>query len=106
MKSMLARLEKADPETWDYIDVTLKLGFPMPGICDPNGVIAGDIIQGSIQRACMARGWLLEQSTFTARPSAKIWKKTDPVWKTYGAIGESPAQALLAAYLSAIEGQA
>lgn len=98
--ALLEALREKDPETWDYIDTVLKLGFPMPGVCDPNGVIAGYIIQGSIQSAIQARGWSWELSTFTDRPYAKIFNQATLRYAT--CIGDSPAEALLRCYLEAI----
>ncbi|MCK9568700.1 hypothetical protein M0R72_07155 [Candidatus Pacearchaeota archaeon] len=118
MKDMLARLEKADPETYQRItefhwldDIMSRHEYE----CDEWGHRAtlsmpdfyeDAILQAVLQEAITSRGWLLEQSTYTVKPSAKIWKTADPIWKTYRGVGDSPVAALLAAYLSAIEEQA
>ena len=110
---LLAQLREKDPELWEKLQDNLeKLKAYQEGQVYKVDVIAtfeclpqisGWILQGLLQEAIRARGWLLEQSTFTASPTAKIWKKTDPAWMTYSAAGGTEAEALLRAYLAALE---
>jgi hypothetical protein len=94
LDNLLSQLKRVDPALYhDVLDSIVK----------PGDYRNEYIIQGKLQEAIQARDWLLEQSTFTARTSAKIWKKTDPVWKDYIAAGDTPTHALLAAYLAAID---
>ena len=106
----LEALREKDPETWDYIDTVLKLGFPMPGVCDPNGVIAGYIIQGSIQSAIQARGWSWRMQGFPeidddhpGQTCCTIMRRKGSIWDDHKtAYRASPAEALLSCYLEAI----
>ena len=90
------QLREKDPELWERY----KQWSAHMDIYDETALQY--ILQGELQEAIRARGWLLEQSTFTAFPSAKIWKKTDPAWRTYSAPGSTEAEALVKAYLAAI----
>ena len=101
MKAMLDRLKGADLNTFAaYVKLMRDCNMFIDARISPA------ILQAVLQEAITSRGWLLEQSTYTVKPSAKIWKTADPIWKTYRGVGDSPVAALLAAYLSAIEEQA
>ena len=94
--NLLEALQEKDPETY-----TAYQSMPNRHLMEGTDVLSA-WLQAVLQDACQARGWLLKQSTFTARPSAKIWKVVDPIGKLYYAEGYSPAEALLRCYLEAI----
>jgi len=100
MNEDLARLKDLDPATWER--------YQEDDWSDTSHVFASQIawLQYCLQEAIAARGWLLEQSTFAAKPSAKIWKPGDAIWMLYIRYAESHVAALLAAYIAALEAQA
>lgn len=110
---LLEKLQAADRDTWEDLKTSLgklhryqennSYEVDVPETIKVVEKEALDILQGCLQRACQARGWWIEQSTFTAKPFAKIQKREDPEWMSYKGCGDSPASALLAAYLKAIE---
>ena len=99
MIEQLEQLRKADQETWERIN-RWELNFAHP----EEVFLTRAIVQAVLQEAITGRKWLYEQTTFTARPSAKIW---NPDWQIDHYIcrpGDSPAEALLEAYLETIKG--
>lgn len=103
---LLTRLREIDTETYTTITRTDMSSDPFQ-----NNIFQEDLIESAkeawiqhcIQTTIKKKDWLLEQSTFTAYPSAKIWKKTEPVWKTYHGTGYTIADALTRAFIAASE---
>lgn len=92
---LLARLKVTDPETWDYY-IQFKVH---ENIYDEEAL--GYILQGCIQRAIQARGWAYQQFLYLDA----LGTKTAIVWNMGSAFesdGDSPAEAILSAYLLAI----
>lgn len=104
MKSMLARLEKADTETyhaWKIMHTNMSEGSAMSDAW----------LQAVLQDAITSRGWLWTLSAEdkghpTGAPyTCHLWDE-DINEMVMDISGGSPAGALLAAYLAAIEVQA
>lgn len=96
MDTLLNQLKEQDLELYQEIVADL-----LPSSDHRNNFI----ICGKLQERIRARGWLLEQSTFTVKPTAKIWKSSDPIWRTYHEGGDTDAETLLRAYLAAIQAE-
>lgn len=92
--AQLDRLREVDPAAWEIYEQEA-------GCFQFDDQRRGWILQAVLQEAIREKGWLLEQSTFTVKPSAKIWRPEDSIFNTYIGVGESPTCALLAAYLEA-----
>ncbi len=94
----LDRLKKADPETWQAI---YEKGF---NSCNwPE-----DLIQGEIQRACQKRKWYAEIHFSELKAFARISRFVgdfQEVEEIAMREGDSPAAAILSAYLEACEEQ-
>ena len=98
----LQLLQEADPETWDAIMLLLAVEYAKDKhlLISEYSVIGRDIIQGCLQRAIERRGWGFQLMRSTGgKCLADISTKSDIV---DGKPGDSPAEALLAAYLEAI----
>lgn len=93
--AQLDRLREVDPATWEIYEQEA-------GCFQFDDQRRGWILQAVLQEAISSRCWLLEQSTFTDRPTARIWKSSGPIHNVTTKSGDSPTCALLAAYLEAI----
>lgn len=103
---LLNQLREKDPELFNtWIAVVRQIDNHAADGTDIDTPISMAWLQHCLQEAIRARGWLLEQSTFTVKPTAKIWKSSDPIWRTYHEGGDTEAEALLRAYLSALSGE-
>jgi hypothetical protein len=118
MKEMLERLKVADPSLWEEINKSLRVDFHIKahdGYIEPHRIgiafdsqIGPDIIQGCIQRAIAnqeGRGYEYErfyeiEMLDNAQFEARIYNR---LGKISAAIADSPAAALLAAYLEAMK---
>ena len=126
MKELLERLKVADPVAFEEIFTNGYYGLPMEimtvDVITPNYPERwNDLIQGCIQRAIAARGWGVCQGfdipekqfdilPHAYKPYAYIGKLEAPgpflgarTWAEKSC-GDSPAMALLAAYLAVVEG--
>jgi len=91
---LLEKLEKLDPETWDALEHALywtEIEYEEY------------VIQGVIQDAIVARGWGCYQYHYDRRAPKKEY-----AYIRGGAEGEgeTPVEALLAAYVAALEAEA
>ena len=96
-------LRRLDPETYNEIISV----FELAGYRQPRNQ-ALDYLQGCIQRAIAKRCWAYQVScTFQGTPFGKIITKNadGTTWFHQDRCGDSPAQALLTAYLEALEGR-
>lgn len=101
METMLKELKEVDEETWQKIDA---YGIGEWG--HPDAFLDECIIQGCIQRAIATREWRLEQTIFRGgmpRYKAAIFCTFLPeiVYGDYIGHGDTPAAAILAAYVAA-----
>jgi hypothetical protein len=101
---LLEKLKIADPETWQQIDIGKANRLPLFDVSQ-------DIVQGCIQRACEKKAWIWTISKEDSQ-SPEALEGTP-----YGAIifddeinilvediyRDSPASAILTAYLAAME---
>jgi hypothetical protein len=104
LPDLLEELKVADPETYEEI-----VGWHQPR----NQAL--DHLQGCIQRACERRGWEIDQNYRTRgrdgdlpqnmRHYAVVTSWDNDV-HTYRGMGNSPAEALLMAYIAAVRGEA
>jgi hypothetical protein len=111
LTSNLAKLqdpEKGDPETYQAINFFSKglEGFDISE--NPNRLVRDDIIQGCIQRACEKHGWPIILAYDCDPDQPKTWEAEICNGKENGLLGsskgcDSPAGAILAAYLAAIK---
>jgi len=97
-RELLEELKQIDRKTWDELERWDAVREPP---CEDEKFLSDAIIQRRIQIEIEKNGWWLEQSTFTAKPSAKIQKREDPFWKSYGTQAETHTDAILAAYIIA-----
>ena len=96
IKALLERLKKVDPETYDVI------GYGMQSV---DIELEEDIIQGCIQRAIVEKGWKYVVSNDRARqPYGQIGIPISNVRTEYQHrnYADSPAAAILAAYIEAV----
>ena len=115
ISELLGRLKVADPATWKEIFDPGYYSMPMELMTDPTITPCyperwNDLIQGSIQRAIWKHTdidrdkiweWIIEQ--FALRPFAKISIFRPDADKLVAAeYGDTPAEAILSAYLTAI----
>ncbi len=106
MKELLDKLKLLDPTTYkQYNDTELAYDDWEDTICVDrlSEKVSCAWLQACLQEAISGKGWLLEQSTFTKKHSAKIWKPGDPIWMEYVRLGKSYTEALLDAYILACE---
>jgi len=116
MKDMLDRLKGADPDTMWKIDYYAPDNLDIRqyehhGIVDR--FILDAIIQVVLQEAITSRGWSWRMQSFPSSDDRHpnetvcvIMRTKGVIWWDHKAVyAGSPAIALLAAYLSAIEGQ-
>jgi len=113
MKELLEELQKIDPKTFDLINYSSNTLHGSGAMQNPNARIIGHIIQGEIQRAIEAKGWIW---TVTKEDSQSPYAIDGT---SYGVIifndqidvlvedvyADSPAEAILACYLAAIRSQ-
>ena len=101
----LTELQKVDPETWDAIMLSLAVEYAENKhlLISEYSVIGRDIIQGCLQRAIEKRGWGFALHLFNNpnRYSATVCRGNNGDWAESPNF-DSPAKALLAAYLEAI----
>ena len=93
----LELLKKLDPNAWAEIDKWLDRVNTLPETDHGQW-----IVQGCLQRAITARGWALQQFQYAGgekRYAAGIF----PIRGMFEGGGDSPAAALLAAYLEAMQ---
>jgi hypothetical protein len=107
MNELLEKLKIADPETFQAInDISIAIhGFDVGR--NPNTRTIGHIIQGEIQIAISERGWPLIIA-FDCNPDAPLkWNVDICSGKVNGLLGkacfDSPTEAILSAYLAALE---
>jgi hypothetical protein len=104
--ALLEELREVDPETMTAINFYSKglQGFDID--TNPNKLVKEDIIQGCIQRATTARPdhWIISQWMSQDKWRATIRRGprgyTDPEYMHIGE-GDTPAAAILAAYIGA-----
>jgi hypothetical protein len=93
MKELLEELKKIDPDFYDEI---------ARGLEQVDIEYEEDIVQGCVQRAIAAGGWTYQVSrTFQGTSYGKIITQNEDGTKWFHP-GDSPAKAILSAYLSAI----
>ena len=105
--ALLEELREVDPETMTAINFYSKglQGFDID--TNPNRLVKEDIIQGCIQRAIAAHPdhWILSMWTYPAGWQVMIRRGhkgyTDPEYMHIGE-DDTPAAALLAAYIEAV----
>ncbi len=105
--ALLGELLEVDPETMTAINFYSKglQGFDID--TNPNKLVKEDIIQGCIQRAIAARPdhWIISQWMSQDKWQAMIRRGprgyTDPEYMHIGE-GDTPADAILAAYIEAV----
>jgi len=99
LTALLEKLRKADPATCNEV-----LHFELAGYHQPRNQVL-DHLQGCLQRACEARGWYVTIETSKIEPY--LWRalimRTDGRTWDHDAVWDSPATALLSAYISAIQ---
>jgi len=101
IEELLAKLEKLDPETWSRVDKVLGL------VVYPRSPLGHYIIQGVIQEAIAADDrFLFFEVRFTSYFDVKY--EATIFWDGTGSIsqdgyGETAAEAILAAYIAALE---
>jgi hypothetical protein len=104
MKDLLEKLRKADSKTWSTIWIVTNTDFRSPDGAPLLDDIMNDFIQGEVQRACRRKGWHIQQG-FGGESLYKwayIFLAGKP--EILGE-GDSPAEAILKAYLAACEAQ-
>ena len=117
LSELLEELKQVDPETYEALrnypiycsgGETLTVNLLDSG----NQILVKDAIQGCIQRACERRGWEMEQNYRTRGRDGDLPKNMrhyavitswDNDVHTYRGMGNSPAEALLAAYVAAVK---
>lgn len=99
IEELLDRLKELDPETWSRVDKVLGL------VVHPRSPLGHYIIQGVLQEAIAARGWTWQ---------VQIWNTNNLKFHIAYVVGggrqtesqaETPAEALLQAYIAALEGE-
>lgn len=101
MSELLAKLKELDPETWSRVDKVLGL------VVYPRSPLGHYIIQGVIQEAIAADDRFLffevrYTSYFDVKYEATIfWDGTGSI--SQDGYGETAAEAILAAYIAALE---
>ena len=99
---LLEDLKVSDPKTWTLIDCDLLDVFEQFD-SEEQSRLESYLIQGELQRACQARGWNWQVQTWnTSNLKFYIAYITGDGKEEYEE-GQTPASALLAAYLKAIE---
>ena len=107
LSELLEELKAVDPETAEDIgDVVNVISIKSDGSFTLDAYYPDFIIQGCIQRACERRGWpvVLSFDCDPDHPHTWVAEICDG-WALLGmAVGhESPAEALLAAYVAAVK---
>jgi hypothetical protein len=112
MKKLLEDLKKLDQETYEKInDISIALhGYDVDR--NPNSRTIRHIIQGEIQIAVAARGWHWRLASAQMDESERgyscvVMHRVHSMWMDMVATRESdsPAKAILTAYLAAIRSQ-
>ena len=104
LAALLKELKGIDPDTADDIgDIVNVISIMSNGSFSSDAYYPDFIIQGCIQRACERRGWFYGQFSM-AHPGPFCADVTDSNnVDHYGSgIGDSSAEALLAAYIAAV----
>lgn len=114
LATLLEELKEVDAEQSEKLQCWIgrtrqAMNLEMPLECD----LAQALIQASIQRACERRGWYLRQvqSIRAGKLACDVWiDKSDLENEIYitpcDGYGDSPAEALLAAYIAAVRAEA
>jgi hypothetical protein len=102
LTTLLEKLKAKDPATWTAIDLALiDVEFT-----DGNQDMQNDVIQGCLQRACEKHGWegiLLWREGQSRAVISEFKGGFGATEKLSEQIGDSPASAILATYLAAME---
>ena len=103
IEELLAKLKELDPETWSRVDKVLGL------VVYPRSPLGHYIIQGVIQEAIAARGWGISDMEITF--AASILLPDDEMYDFWDGLqlewcrADAPAEAILAAYIAALEAE-
>jgi hypothetical protein len=106
MKELLKELRKLDSETFERLD-DISISTHGYGILkNPNARIIGHIIQGEIQRAVEAKGYMFSISHIWPKESLPAYRWKARIFVDPDNIAEiredSPTKAILVAYLAVI----
>ena len=107
LAALLEELKEVDAETSEDIgDIANVIRIQADGSFSVDSDDSDFIIQGCIQRACERRGWRECHGTWNGYPEAYIFYSPDNCSISLPHVHDSRAEALLAAYIAAVRGEA